>query len=66
MTQIIVSAQDVTTYDMKKGLDFDGLIVGAHPCRRRAVDIGRYVSIAPQTRIGAPWSVCVRIAEPAC
>ena len=53
MTQIIVSTQDVTTYDMKKGLDFDILIVGAHPCRRRAVDIGRYVSIAPQTRIGA-------------
>ena len=66
MTQIIVSAQDVTTYDMKKGLDFDVLIVGAHPSRRWAVDEGRYVSIAPQTRIGAPWPVCVRIAEPAC
>ena len=65
MTQIIVSVQDVTTYDMKKGLDFDVLIVGAHPCRRRAVDIGGYVSIAPQTRIGEPWSVGVRIAEPA-
>ncbi len=65
MTQIIVSAQDVTTYDMKKGLDFDVLIVGAHPCRRRAVDIGRYISIAPQTRIGVSWSEGVRIAEPA-
>ena len=53
MTQIIVSTQDVTTYDMKKGLNFDVLIVGAHPCRRRAVDISRYVSIAPRTRIGA-------------
>ena len=65
MTQIIVSAQDVTTYDMKKDLDFDVLIVGAHPSRRRAVDEGGYVSIAPQARIGVPWSVGVRIAEPA-
>ena len=65
MTQIIVSAQDVTTYDMKKGLDFDVLIVGAHPCRRRAVDIGRYISITPQARIGESWSEGVRIAEPA-
>ena len=63
MTQIIVSAQDVTTYDMKKGLDFDILIVGAHPCRRRAVDIGGYGSIAPQTRIGVTGGVGGRREE---
>ena len=65
MTQIIVSAQDVTPYDMKKGLDFHVFVVGAHPSRRWAVDEGRYISIAPQTRIGEPWSEGVRIAGPA-
>src|SRR5215469_9331010 len=51
--QIVVGRQNMTFDDVEEFLDRHMLVEAAHAGRRRAVDDGRQLLIAPQPRIGA-------------
>ena len=51
--QVVVGRQNVAFDDVEEFLDRHMLVEATHAGRRRAVDDGRQVLIAPQPRIGA-------------
>src|SRR3569832_173128 len=51
--QIIISRQHMRSYIMEKIRNRHPLIEGTHPGGRRAIDVGRNVSIAPKPSVGS-------------